>query len=66
MMADDGPFFFPPWFSVHSLPGVGQHLQDHLSAQVEFKLTSDAANKLHSSGSNPVRTFEFLYIMPFT
>ncbi|KAH9887621.1 GMC oxidoreductase [Cubamyces lactineus] len=41
------------------LPGVGQHLQDHISTQVVFKTTADTAGSLHAhnlavnSGNTP-------------
>ncbi|KAK1232535.1 hypothetical protein PQX77_004328 [Marasmius sp. AFHP31] len=39
------------------LPGVGQHLQDHLTNSVTWNTTSDTATALYSSG---LRTPEFL------
>ncbi|KAI0333342.1 GMC oxidoreductase [Cubamyces sp. BRFM 1775] len=44
---------------VLDLPGVGQHLQDHISTQVVFKTTADTAGSLHAhnlavnSGNTP-------------
>ncbi|KAI0698246.1 GMC oxidoreductase [Cytidiella melzeri] len=35
------------------LPGVGQHLQDHLSTQVTFKTSAETAASLHASNSLP-------------
>ncbi|ESK83387.1 gmc oxidoreductase [Moniliophthora roreri MCA 2997] len=43
---------------VHELPGVGQHLQDHLSSTVIFKTNKDTSGSLHASGA--VNTPEFL------
>ncbi|CAL1700471.1 unnamed protein product [Somion occarium] len=34
------------------LPGVGQHLQDHISTQVVWKTSQDTAASIHSAGSN--------------
>ncbi|KAG8940028.1 hypothetical protein FRC03_005823, partial [Tulasnella sp. 419] len=33
------------------LPGVGQHAQDHIFAQVVFKTTADTAATIHNSGT---------------
>ncbi|KAI0091378.1 GMC oxidoreductase [Irpex rosettiformis] len=35
------------------LPGVGQHLQDHISTQVSFKTNAVTAAQIHASGSLP-------------
>lgn len=45
---------------VVELPGVGQHLQDHISARVEFSTTVDTAGAIAASGSDTSRTAEFL------
>ncbi|KAF8329341.1 alcohol oxidase [Cantharellus anzutake] len=37
----------------HTLPGVGQHLQDHISTQVVFQLTPEAAASLHQDTHTP-------------
>ncbi|KAI0053551.1 GMC oxidoreductase [Auriscalpium vulgare] len=36
---------------LHELPGVGQHLQDHVSTQVVFNTTSETAASILASGS---------------
>ncbi|EJU03852.1 alcohol oxidase [Dacryopinax primogenitus] len=40
-----------------NLPGVGQHLQDHLSGEVVFSTTAETAASIHSSGSDPSSAF---------
>ena len=34
-----------------ALPGVGQHLQDHLSTQLVFGTTEQTAGAMHSSNN---------------
>ncbi|KAF9450698.1 GMC oxidoreductase [Macrolepiota fuliginosa MF-IS2] len=42
------------------LPGVGTHLQDHISAGVWFKSNEDTQGNIYNSGSNISNTPEFL------
>ncbi|KAL0952057.1 hypothetical protein HGRIS_008695 [Hohenbuehelia grisea] len=42
------------------LPGVGQHLQDHLSTGVNFKTNVETAGGIFSEGSSLAKTPEFL------
>lgn len=46
---------WPPHNSVihleYNLPGVGQHLQDHISTAVVFKTTSETSATLHNGNS---------------
>ncbi|KAG5643926.1 hypothetical protein DXG03_009334 [Asterophora parasitica] len=42
------------------LPGVGQHVQDHLTAPVVWKATSETAGDITQSGSDFAKTKEFL------
>ncbi|KAG8963519.1 hypothetical protein FRC00_006078 [Tulasnella sp. 408] len=46
----------------HALPGVGQHVQDHLSTQVIFRTTAQTTAQLYANGAingtnNPVASF---------
>lgn len=46
---------------VSALPGVGQHLQDHLASQVVFGTNVETAGLIHSNTSDPrATTNEFL------
>ena len=50
----------------YHLPGVGQHLQDHISTQVVFKPTPETAATLHSGQSgDQVRSFLPISFLPF-
>ncbi|OBZ73613.1 Pyranose dehydrogenase 1 [Grifola frondosa] len=40
-----------------ALPGVGQHLQDHISTELVFKTTADTAATLHSTSLGSNSTF---------
>ncbi|RDB27684.1 Pyranose dehydrogenase 1 [Hypsizygus marmoreus] len=42
------------------LPGVGQHLQDHLTAAVVWNSTEETAGDVHRSGSDFSKSKEFL------
>ncbi|RDX48422.1 GMC oxidoreductase [Lentinus brumalis] len=42
------------------LPGVGQHLQDHISTAVTFKTTTDTAASLHAAGQNSPAFLSFI------
>ncbi|KAF8962403.1 hypothetical protein BDZ97DRAFT_1824884 [Flammula alnicola] len=42
------------------LPGVGQHLQDHLTAGVVWQTPDETAGNIHDSGSDFSKTPEFL------
>jgi choline dehydrogenase len=39
--------------TVVELPGVGQHLQDHLASQVVFDTTTETAGSVHSNADDP-------------
>ncbi|KDQ57238.1 GMC oxidoreductase [Jaapia argillacea MUCL 33604] len=43
-----------------ALPGVGQHLQDHLSTEVTFQTTEATAASMHASNSATANTPAFL------
>ncbi|KDQ61960.1 hypothetical protein JAAARDRAFT_190666 [Jaapia argillacea MUCL 33604] len=45
---------------VYNLPGVGQHLQDHISAEIIYNTTIDTAGSIHASNSSTANSAEFL------
>lgn len=51
-----------------SLPGVGQHLQDHISTEVTFGTTAETAATMHASAGassvSPYVLFLILYLRP--
>ncbi|KAG2012252.1 aryl-alcohol oxidase [Coprinopsis cinerea AmutBmut pab1-1] len=45
---------------VHELPGVGQNLQDHMTAGIVFESQMETAGDIHESNSDFARSPEFL------